>query len=71
MSERMRDVLVREGRVYIKWRACWLCPCIVVTARISSRNDIEPYLAYTDRVRDCVKGGRVIFDMDANAASPL
>ena len=33
--------------------------------------DIEPYLAYTDRVRDCVKGGGVIFDMDANAASPL
>ena len=24
-----------------------------------------------DRVRECVKGGRVIFGMDANAASPL
>ena len=22
MSKRMRDVLVREGRVYVKWRAC-------------------------------------------------
>ena len=33
--------------------------------------DIEPYLAYMERVCECVKGKRVIFGMDANAASPL
>ena len=22
VSKRMRDILVREGRVYVKWRAC-------------------------------------------------
>ena len=34
-------------------------------------NDIEPYLAYMERVCECLKGKRVIFGMDANAASPL
>lgn len=33
--------------------------------------DIRPYLAYMDRVRECVKGERMIIGMDANAASPL
>ena len=30
-------------------------------------NDIEPYLAYMERVCECVKGKRLIFGMDANA----
>lgn len=33
--------------------------------------DIEPYLAYVDRMRKFVKVGRVIFGMDANAATSL
>ena len=34
-------------------------------------NDIEPCLAYMERVCECIKGKRVIFGMEANAASPL
>ena len=43
----------------------------VVSMNCRYGNDIEPYLAYMERVCECVKGKRVIFGMDANAASPL
>ena len=43
----------------------------VVSMNCRYGNDIEPYLAYMERVCECVKGKRVIFGMDANATSPL
>ena len=43
----------------------------VVSMNCRHGNDIEPYLAYMERVCECVKGNRVIFGMDANAAFPM
>lgn len=34
-------------------------------------HDIAPYLTYMERVKECVRGKRVLFGMDANATSPL
>ena len=42
----------------------------VVSMNCQYGNDIEKYVAYMERVCECVKGKRVIFRMDANAASP-
>ncbi|KAK2577563.1 hypothetical protein KPH14_012910, partial [Odynerus spinipes] len=43
----------------------------VVSMYCQYGKDIEPYLRYLERVRECVNGKRVIIGMDANAVSPL
>lgn len=44
---------------------------IVVSMYCRYGRDIEPYLAYMDRVNEFARGKYVLFGMDANAASPL
>lgn len=43
----------------------------VVSVYCQFGKDIEPYLAYLERVREVTNGTRVLVGMDANAVSPL
>ena len=43
----------------------------VVSMYCRYSHDVEPYLAYMDRVRRCTRGKCVVFGMDANAAPTL
>lgn len=43
----------------------------VVSVYCQFGRDIEPYLAYLERVREIARGKRVLVGMDANAVSPL
>lgn len=44
---------------------------VVVSMYCQYGKDIEPYLSYLERVRECIGGKRMIVGMDANAISPL